>query len=38
MTCANFSEFVLGAMPDTIGDPLIAALFGAACAQEGGHA
>ena len=34
MTRANFSEFVLGAMPGTVGDPLVAALFGAPRAQE----
>lgn len=35
MTRANFSEFVLGAMLGTVGYPLVAALFGAALAQEG---
>ena len=34
MTRANLSELVLGAMPGTEGDPLVAALFGAVCLQE----
>lgn len=38
MTRANSSEFVLGAMPGTVGDRLVAALFGAARAQEVRHA
>lgn len=38
MTRANFSKFVLGAMPGIVGDPLVAALFGAARVQEARNA
>ena len=34
MTRINFCEFVLGAIPGTVRTPQVAALFGAARAQE----
>lgn len=34
MTRIIFRKFVLGGMPGTLGFPLVAALFGAARAQE----
>lgn len=34
MTRINFCEFVLGAIPGTVGTPQVAALFGAVRAQE----